>query len=106
MAFEFLAKDAAAILLQDGLMTTAIWDNTPLKGVRSTLKRQDAATLSGSMYHYDFSFLVPASELKSALVKPEPLRDSLIIDGVTHLILAIDKDIANNYRFHLGAQYG
>lgn len=106
MAFEFLAKDAAALLLQDGLMTTAVWNNMTLKGVRSTLKRQDAATLSGSMYHYDFSLLVPSTELKGIALPPEPLRDSLIIDGVTHLILAIDKDIANNYRFHLGAQYG
>lgn len=106
MPFDFLAKDAAELLLQDGLCITATWDKNQITGVRSTLKRQDAATLSGSMYHYDFSLLVPASELAAFPLPPEPLRDSFTIDGTAHLILAVDKDVAGNCRFHLGAQYG
>ena len=106
MAFKFLKRDADALLKQVGLCMEATWQGQKLTGVRSMLKRQDAATLAGAMYHYDFSFLVAASELSPFRRMPEPLKDSLIINGTPHIILSLDEDIAGNIRYHLGAQYG
>lgn len=106
MPFEFLKSDSAALLKQPGLCTAVRCGKATLHGTRSTLKRQDAATLTGAMYHYDFSILIPAGELESLASVPEPLRDSLTVDGAPHLILASERDIAGNMRFHLGAQYG
>ena len=102
--FSFLKRHADALLMQTGLCTRATWNGAVLTGTRSTLKRQDAATLAGETVKYDFSLLCPASQFRAA--KPEPLRDTVDIDGVRHLVLAVDTDVAGNLRLHLGSQYG
>ncbi len=102
--FSFLKRNADRLLRQTGLCTTALWNGAPLVGTRSMMKRQDAATLAGDAVKYDFSLLCPASEFTAG--KPEPLRDIVEIDGVKHLVLAVDADVAGNLRLHLGSQYG
>ena len=104
MNFDFLKSHADALLMQRGLCTRAVWNGRTVTGTRSVMKRQDAATLAGEAAKYDFSLLCPASQFPGA--KPEPLRDWLEIDGVRHLALAVETDVAGNLRIHLGSQYG
>ena len=104
MNFDFLKTHADFLLRQTGLCTRAVWNSREITGTRSVLKRQDAATLAGDTQQYAFSLLCPASQFPSA--KPEPLRDLLEIDGVKHLVLAVETDVAGNLRIHLGSQYG
>ena len=104
MPFDFLQSHADFLLKQVGLCTTAVWNSHSVTGTRSVMKRQDAATLAGEAMKYDFSLLCPASQFPGA--KPEPLRDHLEIDGVKHLVLAVETDVAGNLRIHLGSQYG
>lgn len=106
MPFDFLHKDAARLLTLPGLAVCASWGDETLTGVRSTMKRQDAATLNGDLVKYDFSLMVPASEVQRVGACPVPLRDLLVVDGVSHLVLAVDIDVAGNRRIHLGSQYG
>lgn len=105
MPFDFLQKDATSLLIQPGLSVTATWSGGTLTGVRSLMKRQDAATLAGDQLSYDFSLMVPASQF-SGTSRPQPLRDILTIDGRQHLVMALDTDVAGNIRIHLGSRYG
>lgn len=91
--------------MQDGLCSIFVWRGTALKGTRSTLKRQDAATLAGMDVGYAFTILIPASEWSKTSTRPRPLKDRVQVDGVTYLVLAIEEDVAHNTRIHLGAEY-
>lgn len=106
MNFDFLKRDAAALLVQPGLASQAKWGDRAFMGTRSVLKRQDAATLSGDLAKYDFSLLVPASEIDRLGGIPAPLKDTIELDGTRHLVLSVEKDVAGNVRLHLGSQYG
>lgn len=92
--------------MQPGLCTRATWNGRTVTGTRSVMKRQDAATLSGDLAKYDFSLLVPASEIDRLGGVPAPLKDTIELDGTRHLVLSVEKDVAGNVRLHLGSQYG
>jgi len=100
---DSIRADSSRVILDSGFAVQASIGGVAVFGVRSVLKRQDAATLSGDIHHYIFSLLVPASALAAA---PHPLKDSAVIGGVSYLILAVEQDVAGNWRIHLGGQYG
>ena len=106
MPFDFVAKHAQRLLTLPGLSSSASWGERTITGTRSVLKRSDAATLSGDQVHYDFSFLVPASEIRRLGACPAPFRDALTLDGETHLVIAVESDVFGNRRLHLGSRYG
>lgn len=105
MAFEWLKKRAETLLTQDGLCSFLVWQNTTLKGTRTTLKLQDSATLSGMDAVYAFSVLVPYSETLKVNSMPSPRRDRVSVDGKTYLVLSVETDVAGNRRIHLGDEY-
>ena len=105
MAFEWLKDRAEILLMQDGLCSNFVWHSTTLRGTRSVLKRQDAATLSGMDVGYSFTILIPSTEWLKVATKPRPLKDRVQVDGNTYLVLALEEDVAHNIRVHLGAEY-
>lgn len=106
MPFDFLKRHADKLLKQRGLCVTATWGESTLTGTRSSIKRSDAFAMSGEQVHYDFSLLVPESEIQAAGGCPQPLKDLLVIDGVPHLVLSVETDVAGNRRINLGSRYG
>lgn len=106
MPFDFLQRHAEKLLKQQGLCVTATWGEKTLTGTRSSVKRSDAFLMSGEQVSYDFSLLVPSSEIESAGGCPKPLKDSLVIDGESHLLLSVETDVAGNRRLNLGSRYG
>ena len=105
-AFDFVQRHASQLLMMPGLCTKASWGGRELSGVRSTLKRSDAATLAGDQVKYDFSLLVPESEIRRLGACPQPFRDAIALEGETHLVIAVDSDTFGNRRIHLGSRYG
>lgn len=103
--FAFLRDRATRILAQKGLCSTVVWQGVSLKGTRTTLRRSDAATLAATTASYTFSVLIPASELGRVASLPRPLRDRVAVDGTTYLVLATERDVADNLRIHLGDEY-
>ncbi len=106
MPFDFLKRHADKLLKQQGLCITATWGEKTLTGTRSSVKRSDAFAMSGEQIHYDISLLVPSSEIETAGSCPKPLKDVLVIDGESHLVISVETDVAGNRRLNLGSRYG
>lgn len=104
--FDFLRSRAERILTQPGLASNVLWQGVALHGTRTVLRRQDAATLAAATASYTFSVLLPRSELGRVQTLPAPLRDRVTVDGTRYLVLATERDVADNLRIHLGEEYG
>lgn len=103
--FDFLRRRAERLLTQRGLASTVLWQNASLSGTRTVLRRQDAATLAATSASYTLSVLIPLSELGKVSSLPRPLRDRVTVDGTRYLVLATERDVADNLRIHLGEEY-
>ena len=103
--FDFLRTRAATLLTQRGLASTVAWAGASLSGTRTVLRRQDAATLAAQTASYTVSVLIPRSELGKVASLPRPLRDRVTMDGTRYLVLACERDVADNLRIHLGEEY-
>lgn len=103
--FQFLRSRATRILAQRGLASTMLWQGATLMGTRTVLRRQDAATLAATIASYTLSIMVPASEFGKVQSQPRPLKDRVTVDGTRYLVLAIERDVADNIRIHLGEEY-
>lgn len=104
--FDFLRRRAERLLTQRGLASTVLWQGAALMGTRTVLRRQDAATLAAQTASYTVSVLIPRSELGQVNSLPRPLRDRVTMDGTRYLVLACERDVADNLRLHLGEEYG
>ncbi len=100
---DLIRNDSARAILADGFAVQASLGKTTFMGVKSMLKKADAATLAGDVERYKFSLLVPSSALA---VPPQPLKDSVALEGKSYLVLSVDTDAVGNLRIHLGGRYG
>ena len=103
--FSFLRERAVRILAQRGLCSHVLWQGVTLLGTRTTRRRADAATLAATAASYTLSVMVPAAELGKVSTLPRPLRDRVTVDGTRYLVLATERDVADNLRIHLGEEY-
>ena len=103
---EYIQKRAAEIVTRSPFALVVRFSGIDVKGVRTLLKMQDAATLSGMDAGYSFSVLLTAAEVRKWSPMPSPLRDRVAIDGKSYLVLAVETDTAGNIRLHLGGEYG
>lgn len=102
----YIANRAAQLITRSPFGMQISWKGIQVTGVRSVLKRQDAATLSGMDAGYDFTVLISRDEARKWGTQPESLRERLVIDGKPYLLLAVETDVAGNLRLHLGGEYG
>lgn len=102
----YIAARAGKLITWSPFAITVRFSGVDVKGVRTLLKMQDAATLSGMDAGYSFSVLLAAAEARKWTPMPSPLRDRVAIDGKSYLLLAVETDTAGNIRLHLGGEYG
>lgn len=103
---EYIARRSRQLITKSPMALQVSFRGATARGVRSVLKRQDAATLSGMDAGYSFTVLLTVEECRKWTAAPSSLRDRVEIDGQSYLVLATEYDVAGNLRLHLGGEYG
>lgn len=87
---------------QTGLHSVFDWQGASIKGVRTTLRREDVATDAGLLGYYSYSVICSALDFEGKQL-PRPRLDKLTIDGKAMRVLAVERDSANAcIKIHLG----
>ena len=87
---------------QNGLHSAFDWQGATIKGVRTTLRREDVATDAGLFGYYSFSVICSALDFEGKTL-PRPRLDKLTIDGKAMRVLAVERDSVNAcIKIHLG----
>jgi hypothetical protein len=97
-------RQQAAKLIKLGPVIEASWSGKTIRGVRTSLKRQDVLSDAGLIDKYQFSLLCAPSEFAAG--RPIPRQSKMVIGGTTYRVLAIEDDSAEaTVKIHLGGEY-